>query len=526
MAEKRTFWFRIGVASAIALITLAIVVEVAVSRAGPILKGRIVETLNTQFQSRVELDNLQVSVFRGLEIEGSGLRIYAPDNMTAASGGAPILALAHFSFHSGIVGLLFKPMHVREVRATGLEIKIPPRDSANQTTPPNRRSNGKIKIVVDAIICDDSRLIVGIGKPDKDPRDFELKHIVLRNVGPNKPWDYEAALTNAIPRGEIQAQGTFGPWQIESPGDSTVTGHYTFNNADLSTIKGIGGILASVGDFKGKLDRIEINGTSKTPDFRLDVANHPVPLETKFHVIVDGMTGDTYLQPIEARLGGSQFTTSGSVINVKGKGHRIDLDLDVADCRLADFLTLAVKTTPPVITASVTTKSKLNIQAGKGNIVERLGLEGAFTLTNIHFSNADVQDKVDMLSQRALGKPQDAKPGAAEVAARIQGKFTLNGGVLQFGNLHYEMPGAEVNLAGDYSLDGQTFELHGRVLTRANISQMVEARWKSFLLEPASLLFKRKGGGSSIPVAISGTSGKPKFGIELPWRHDDQKAEK
>ncbi len=73
---------------------------------------------------------------------------------------------------------------------------------------------------------DDSKLIIGTSKPDKDPKDFEMSHIVMRNVGPNAPWNYDATLVNAIPKGDIHAKGTFGPWNNDSPGDSTVTGHY------------------------------------------------------------------------------------------------------------------------------------------------------------------------------------------------------------------------------------------------------------------------------------------------------------
>ena len=37
---------------------------------------------------------------------------------------------------------------------------------------------------MDEIVCDDSRLVIGTLKPDKDPLDFELSHIVMRDVGP------------------------------------------------------------------------------------------------------------------------------------------------------------------------------------------------------------------------------------------------------------------------------------------------------------------------------------------------------
>ena len=199
------------------------------------------------------------------------------------------------------------------------------------------RRHGKIKIVVDEIVFDDSRLVIGTDKPDKDPKVFEFQHIVLHDVGSQSASPYDATLINAVPKGDIHAVGTFGPWNTEAPGDSAVTGKYTFHHADLNTIKGIGGMLHSVGDFTGRLDRIEVQGTADVPDFSLDTANHPVPLHTQFSAIVDGTSGDTYLQPVEAKLGASEFSCSGAVVNIKGKGHTIDLDVDVPAGRIRGF---------------------------------------------------------------------------------------------------------------------------------------------------------------------------------------------
>src|SRR5438046_2558616 len=220
-------------------------------------------------------------------------------------------------------------MHVRAVQVNGLQINVPSREMRQQAPEQPKKHHGKVKIAVDEITVDNSRIVIGTAKPDKDPKVFELKHIALHYVGPNTPWQYDATLVNAIPRGQIHATGGFGPWQTDSPGDSSVTGHYTFDHAELNTIEGIGGILSSVGDFKGQLDKIVVDGTTETPDFSVDTANQPIPLHTQFHAVVDGTTGDTYLEPVNAKLRNSSFTTSGAVINVKGRGHRIDLDVDV-----------------------------------------------------------------------------------------------------------------------------------------------------------------------------------------------------
>jgi hypothetical protein len=373
----------------------------------------------------------------------------------------------------------------------------------------------KIKMIANEIICDNSRLIIGTSKPGKDPKDFELEHIELHDVGPNAPWKYDATLTNAIPRGEIHSTGMFGPWQTESPGDSSVTGHYTFEHADLNTIKGLGGMLSSTGVFEGQLNKIAVDGTTETPNFSLDTANHPMPLHTQFRAIVDGITGDTYLQPVNAKLRTSSFTARGAVINIKGHGHRIDLDVDIPNAQLQDFLDLTVKTEPTIMTAQISTKAKLQIRPGKESVSQKLSLAASFTLTQIHFTNPKVQDKVDMLSIRAQGEPEKAKAGAKDVNSRMMGQFRMNQGVLHFSNLTYVLPGARVNLEGAYSLDGQLFDFYGKVLTDASLPHMVESWWQSLLLRPISPFFRRKGGGAEIPVSITGTRSEPKFGIDL-----------
>ena len=341
-------------------------------------------------------------------------------------------------------------------------------------------------------------------------------------VGPNAPLRYDATLTNAVPKGQIHAVGTFGPWDTEAPGDSTVTGKYTFQNADLNTIKGIGGILHSVGDFTGQLDRIEVHGTADVPDFSLDTANHPIPLHTQFSAIVDGTTGDTYLQPVNAKLGGSEFSCQGAVVNVKGQGHSIDLDVDVPAGRIQDFLQLAVKTKPVVMTGVLTMKTKLHIRPGKESVTQKLGLNGNFALGRMHFTNPQVQDKVDMLSLRAQGDPKDAKPGAEDVISHMTGKFQMGNGKLVLQDLIYTLPGATVNLAGVYTLDGKQFDFTGKIRTDAKLSQMVSSRWKSLGLKAVDPFFHKHGAGAEIPVKVTGTNTAPKFGLDLHHKDKQQ----
>jgi hypothetical protein len=516
--KKPKFWKWFAVVLLLSAVTLLVVAEIMLRNAGPILKGRVIETLSTRFESKVDLDHLDVSVLHGLEVSGAGLRIYPPDEVIAAGADHPLIAVRHFEFHAGIMGLFIKPMHVQSVHVSGLAIYIPAKEYRNQAAP-RKKHRGKIKIRVGDILCDDSQLTIGTAKPGKDPKNFVLQRIVMHDVGSNAAWPYDATLTNAIPRGDIHATGTFGPWNIESPGDSGVTGDYTFTHADLGTIHGIGGMLDSTGKFTGQLNRILVDGTADVPAFTLDTANHPVPLQTRFHAIVDGTSGDTYLDPVAATLGSSQFTCSGSIINVKGKGHIIDLDVDIPAGQIRDFLNLAVKTQPPVMSGTLNMKAKLNIPPGKESVMQKIGVRGDFVLTRIHFTSPEVEDKVDMLSLRAQGKPGEAHPGAPDVHSQIRSSFHLNSGRMDFSQLNYTLPGAHINLAGQYTLDGKKFDFAGKVRTDAKLSQMTSAWWKSLMLKPVDPFFHKNGAGAEIPVKITGTNTAPKFGLNLGGKH-------
>lgn len=512
--QHRKAWHWVVWSLLLSAAVLAIVLEVLVARAGPILKGRVIETLRTRFDGRVELDSIEVSVNRGLEVRGGGLRISPPDDVLTARPTAPLIGVRSFAFRASLLGLLFKPMHVETVFVTGLAIHIAP-GPMRQHGPVETHRPGKIKIVVKEIVCDDSTLVIGNDKPDKDPKLFVLEHIVLHDVGPDAPWPYDAVLTNAIPKGEIHAVGSFGPWNTEAPGNSAASGRYVFEHADLNTIKGLGGMLHSTGTFDGQLDRIAVQGTTDVPNFSLDTANHAMPLTARFRAVVDGTTGDTYLQAVDATLGRSHFSCHGAVVNIRGRGHDVDLAIDVPAGRIEDFLQLAVKTRPPVMTGVISTRAKLHIRPGRESVTEKLRTRGAFTLHRIHFTDPQMEDKVDMLSMRAQGEPEKARPGAPDVVSQMTGTFDLAAGKLTFGDLEYTLPGASVALTGVYSLDGQRFEFYGKVRTEARLSQMVSSWWKRLLLKPVDPFFHKRGAGAEIPIRISGTRSAPKFGLNL-----------
>jgi hypothetical protein len=503
---------------------LGVVAAILVSHAEPILRERITETLSARFHTKVQLDGFHVSLVRGFQVSGEGLRLFGvTDPNTHEPGIQPIISVAEFRFRTGMMDLFRSPMHVDTVYVKGLSLNLPPRGQRDQMN--NLEPKGaKIKITVDKFVCDEAALVINTSKPGKLPLEFDIESLKMTSIGPGQPLHFDAKLINPKPVGTILSSGSFGPWQADSPRDTPVRGTYSFSHADLSTIKGIGGILSSTGQYAGSLDNIVVNGTTDTPDFRIAISGRPVPLHTDFHAIVDGTNGDTYLQPVKAEILGTWLVANGSVVRMKEpNGHRVQLDVTIAKGRIEDLLKLAVRTDPPVMTGVVRLKTNFDLPPGDPVMSDRLKLAGRFEVTEAHFANEKIQNKIDALSLRSQGKPKLAKENSGDVVSSdLSGVFILEKGVINFSQLQFEIPGTRVNLTGKYSLDGNEFDFHGKARLDAKLSHMVTG-WKSILLKPADPFFSKDGAGTELPVKVTGTKSEPHFGSD--FGHKDHEAD-
>jgi hypothetical protein len=529
IAMKRRRWKWIGAIACVFLVGAAVFVRYVIARAEPILRARVIETLSNRFKSTVELASLDVSVVKGLEVSGTGLKIFgATDPNPYEPGVQALISLQEFHFHTGIRGLFGPAIHVDTVYVKGMELNIPPKEDRREFKDMSSQIRSsrirKVSIFVDNFVCEDTKLLINTSKPGKPPLEFAIGNLRMKDIGPGQPMRFEATLVNPKPVGDIQSTGFFGPWDEKEPRDTPVQGDYSFSNADLSTLKGIGGILSSTGKYAGTLSDIVVDGKTDTPDFRIARSGHPVPLHTEFHAIVDGTSGDTHLEPVKATLLHSSFTAKGSVLRVQNpNGHDIELDVVLDHARIEDLLKLGVRTDPPVMTGPVEMKTKLSLRPGNEDVADRLKLAGNFHVFPAHFTNEKVQGRLDALSLRTQGKHKDASDQTEEkVPVDLQGIFTLDDGTLSFSLLHFLIPGTHIDLAGAYTLDGQTFDFRGTARLDAKLSQMTTG-WKSILLKPVDPFFSKGGAGTEVPVRITGTESEPRFGLDFGHK-DEHKA--
>lgn len=506
--------------------------DIVLHRAGPILKSKVIATLSTRFDSRVELDRFQVSVLRGFEVSGTGLKLY-PNHLPMSE---PLIQVNRFSFHAVSWRQLFQtPILINKVQVHGLEIHLPPRSERGemphlegQQTPGVDESHSGIQVVVGEIVVDSARLVFENHQPGKVPLTFLIHKLTLKSVGAGHAMKFHATLVNPRPLGNIDSSGDFGPFDEHSPGDTPVDGSYSFTKADLSTIRGIGGMLSSTGSYSGQLNHLVVDGETRTPDFRLTMANHPLPLNTKFHAIVDGTNGDTQLQPVDAWLEKTHIVASGDVAHVPGQsGRDIRLSFTVDPGRMQDLLALTVGSQQPLMTGAVEIHASFNIPPGQQSVTDKLELQGSFSMDDVHFTNPKFQSKVDELSLRGQGKAGEAKQESdamksgnvqagtvADVASEMRGNFSLDNGRITVSPLNYRVPGAIVALRGVYTLNGEELNFVGTARLQAHVSQLVTG-WKSWLLRPVDPFFAKNGAGTEVPVKITGTRSSPQIGLDF-----------
>jgi len=528
-------WLLAGVLCAAAVVAVAGWAKYKYLRghADQILRDRVVASLSARFHSPVTLDSLHLELAGNIHVAGTGLKILylaGPDRPNANSDPShpvPMISVDSFEFQTDFKELFEATTRIVQVNVRGLQLDIPPHGmgrvaggEADTPDNPKRKGQPKISLVVGKIVCTGSRLVIETNKPGKLPLVFNIASITLTDVGAKRPLTYDATLTNPKPAGDIHAAGHFGPWQADEPRDTPIDGDYIFTHADLGTFKGIAGILSSNGHFQGTLGQIAVKGETDTPDFRLDMSDHPVPLHTNFQAVVDGTSGDTTLKQVDARLQKTMIHCSGSVYRIGVPatgvtGHDIELSVAIDKGRLEDLLTLATKTSPPILQGYLSTRQHLSIPPGKESVAKRMKLGGTFNLTEATFGSPRMQTKVDEISMRAQGKPQAANAQQAALAvSTVEGAFTQAHGRMDFSSLNYAVPGAVIRLKGWYKLEGNAFDFSGVVRTDATASQMTTG-WKSMLLKAVDPLLKKNGAGLEVPILISGTKSDPRFKLDM-----------
>lgn len=519
--KRRRARLWIAVAAGIAVTLLLVALASVVPFSSETLRQRIIATLSDRLDSDVELASVHIRLLPRFHAEASDLTIRHKRQPDVP----PLIIVKSLSVDAGFPGLLRK--HVGKVTLTGLEINIPPDrapggplagksggDSAGQRR--DRNADAK-DIIIDELESTDARLVLVPRDKDKTPKMWAIHQLHMRSVSFDRPMPFTAVLTNAIPPGEVDVKGSFGPWRSEDPGETPLDGTFTFADADLGVFKGIAGILSARGEFGGSLGRLTVHGETDTPQFTVAVGGHPVPLHADYHATVDGTNGDTLLDRIDASFLNTSLVAKGSVVSTPGKkGRTVTLDVVMDKARIEDVLRLAVKASKAPMSGALKLTTRLVLPPGERDVVDKLRLSGQFAIATAKFTSLDMQQKVDELSKRTRGvsAPRAGDADQPSVVSNFLGDFSLADGALALQTLTFETPGTRVELAGTYNLRREILNFKGMLLMDATISE-TQTGWKRFALKPFDPVFAKKGGGgTAIPIKIEGERSQPAFGLD------------
>jgi len=490
----------------------AIAIHALKPRIHAMVRDKTAKVLESHFQSQIEFDDFEVSLYPRVYVTITGL-VMRHHGRTDIP---PLVQVRKATVYANLRSVLRGDPHIALVVLDGLQIHTPPRSSSG---PPlfsktDQDLAKKYPAFIEELRADDALIVVLPSQTGKTPREFPIHHLLLRNLSFDRPADFQASLENAMPTGEINATGQFGPWNAEEPADTPGAGKYTFRNADMGTLKGLSGTLSSDGSFSGPLDYLKVDGTTDIPNFSLRTSDHPMALHTDFSAIVDGTNGDTYLNSVTAKFLHTTLDVKGEIVDVSRdiKGRTIVLDAVSRNARAEDLILIAVKGGgPPIMTGAVQLRAHIDIPEGESDLLSRLKLKGQFGIDQGQFTSTQVQGKIDTLSRKGQGHPKDMD--IAGVDSQMKGSFQMGNAVMDFSNLSFDVPGASINLSGTYGLDSGALDFHGKLMLNAKLSQMTTGV-KSFFLKAVDPFFEKGTTGTVLSIRITGTKDHPSFGLD------------
>jgi hypothetical protein len=498
-----SLWIKIGGLLAVVLICGA---AVLMASRWPFTRDTIVAALQKKFSSTVE-----VKTFHGTYLTPGFVAEGVTFRRNNDPDAPPIATIEKLTIQGAYWEFFSTPQRVRQVRIEGLHIFASPGSERIGNAQPAGGPK-QSAVIIDQIIADGAVLEFASSEPGTEPLKFEIHELTLNSVADDRPLSFHAALRNPKPPGEIRADGHFGPLQPQNVGQTPLSATYVFQGANLGVFPGVGGTLASTGKFDGVLERIEIEGSTDTPDFQVARSHHTVPLKTQFQGIVNGTNGDVSLQSVRAQL---ERTSVESHVEVAKKadseGKTISVDATELQGRIQDWLRLLSKADAPAFTGAMNFRVQVQVPPGQQSFIERVNLLGDFGIDAASFKPT-TQEKVDNLSQLAQGEKKNDDP--ASVVENLKGHVVLNRAVATFSSLSFSVPGALARMHGTYGLLTQQVDLHGTLQLDNKLSKGSKGV-RSVLLKSVEPFFKKKNAGEIVPIKIGGTFGHPSYGLDV-----------
>jgi hypothetical protein len=476
-----------------------LIAVIGLSLAWPFTRENVIKQLELATTSAVTIGAFRPTFFPhpGCVAEAVVLkRGSSPENQA-------VMTVERLTIVGNLTGLVTK--HLALIRLQGAHAVFPTLGNGTSWTPTQST------VVVDQLIANDALLDFSSDPRDEKPLRFVVHEFSGNPLAVREPMKFKVRVQNPVPPGEVEANGSFGPWKADNVSTTPVSGTYVFRQANLGVFRGIHGILSSSGKFQGTLEGISVEGETKTPEFQVQGSSHKVPLDTGFKAFVDPSNGDLALQDVTARVRQTTVQSRGRVAGRQNNhGKTAAIDLAVQNGRIQDLLLLFVSEKQSPLSGAVSLKANAFVPPGEMPFLKKLRMAGDFGIADALFSKPDTQQSLDKLSASARGKPDEVDDPETAVSD-LQGHVVVGSGIATFSDLSFRVPGAHAHLHGTFNLISEKIDLHGILSMDANLPKATSGV-KSFLLKALNpFLKKNHRGGAKFPISITGTYQKPEY---------------
>ncbi|MEO8725895.1 MAG: hypothetical protein ABI383_07190, partial [Acidobacteriaceae bacterium] len=382
------------------LLALLIAVIVVFAAKWPFTHAKVASDLEAATQSQVTINNFHQTFFPHPGCVAQGVSFRRPIDL-------PPMTVRTLTVVGSYAGLLSRSIPL--LRLEGLRAVIPPLTGANRGLV---RPGGTTNTKIGELVVEDAVLEFQHGSASGAPGSglqFQVHEFTLENPGTDRVMPFASKLHTPIPAGEIETRGSLGPWKGQDPMATNVSGTYQLTNADLNTIRGLGGKLSSQGKYQGPLQQMSVEGSAKTPDLQVNNGNK-TSLTTQFSATVNAENGNIELQQVIAKLGvggRTELTAHGSIIGQAGKTGKVaSLDLQMDHGRIDDLLRLLANSPEAPMTGTFSFKGHGTLQSAKKSFYDGLTLGGTFEIADGKFTNPQTQGDIEALSEQAEGNPK------------------------------------------------------------------------------------------------------------------------
>jgi AsmA-like C-terminal region len=479
-----------------AMIALALGALEYLARNWPFTEAAVMQSLEAASSTKVEIGS-----FRGTYFPHPGCTardvVFRHD---PRSDIPPLIRIQQLTVRSTFLGMLRK--HVSMVRADGMQIYIPSES--------HQKFNSSSHMVIDELIA--NRCSLKFGRAKNKQLEFSIHWGQLQNLGASGGMPFHVRLWGPEPPGEIEAAGSFGPWNRGNASKTPVSGHYTFQRADLSVFRGIAGILSSSGSFDGILEHIAVLGATDTREFTVTSSRHKAELDNRFNAVVNAINGDVSLPHVESQFRRTEIISSGSIAAQHARPGKVTtLDLYSKNGRIQDLFLLFITAARSPMSGITSWRAHVTLPPGRHPFLRKVQLVGEFGIDAGNFTRAQTQQNVNKLS--AESRDQDDHDPAT-VLSGLKGHVELQEGSATFSDLSFSVPGAFAEMHGTYELISHKVDLHGTLKMDSSLSHTAHGP-KVVILKLMDPFFKKKPKGSQVPVKITGTYENPSFGLDL-----------